>query len=370
MSFGGNYDTTGAVLWSVVLAVLLAASSVWAQGGPVAITMNPTTKNAVVGSTFDLTIAVNPATQPIDTVEAHLNFDPAIITILSVTNGTTLTSVIAPPPDNVNGRFDYAASLLGGVTVSTPFTLCTIHFRANAVGSTGVMFQHVLPRLTAAYLNGIDKTGSFGDATVIVVAPPASPATSTPGCQDLTPTPTPACQAIEATPTVPTATRTAASPTPTPTVPGCPYSFTTATGNLGATCGYTGTYTFQTGCPSLPVAFMGNGTLVDVVLGTQPAVTFSGTVQNADRATLTTVHIGTGPKEPVSAQASLSGPARNFLGISLFAGGVPFSLCPNPHGCTPEERCQFGFYSGSMIGEIDATHPLPPTNLQPVPEHP
>jgi len=151
---------------------------------------------------------------------------------------------------------------------------------------------------------------------------------------------------------------------------GCPYRFTDPTGDLGSTCGFTGTYTFQAGCPKLSVEFIGNGSTVDVVLGTQPAVTFSGTVHSATAATLTSVRIGTGQRFGVSAKATLSGPQRNFFGLSLFATGAPFSLCPQPHGCAAADRCTFGFFQGTMLGEVNPTNPLPGTFLQPVPEHP
>jgi len=159
---------------------LLCASRVFAAGS-VTINMVPASLTTTVGTHFDLTIAIDPAGQPIDTVETHFDFNATIFTIDSVTNGTVLPNVIGANPIQLAlGRFDYSASILGGGTTVPVFTLCILHCTAVGVGTSALAWQHLMPRSTGAFLVGADKTAATADASVTVNAPPTVAPTGSP----------------------------------------------------------------------------------------------------------------------------------------------------------------------------------------------
>lgn len=215
--------------WGWLIGLLVFAAN-HANAGTVTMTIDTTPVLVGLGQSFDLTINVQAGAQPIDTVGAYVDFDPGIIQITGTTPGSTLPTSIQNIVDNVNGTVDYTATILAG-TVTGSFAVVTLHVQAVGVGLTQLAFHHVLPRLTGAFLAGVDQAGSLTGATVVVTS--GTPTETPPG---------------------PTSTRTGtrtpsrtASVTPTNT-PGPP----TATPTITRTPSVTATPTAQYGCVPAP----------------------------------------------------------------------------------------------------------------------
>lgn len=146
-----------------------------------------------VGDMVDVVIVVDANTQPVDTVEAHIDFDPTLVEVVSVTEGTALPVVVQDTYDNGTGHIDYAATVFSSFKLHE-FQLAVVRFRGLAAGTTALAFQHTIPRKTAAFRSGIDVTNVILDGSIIVAPLPtptltvtASPTPST------TPTPLPCC---------------------------------------------------------------------------------------------------------------------------------------------------------------------------------
>ncbi len=89
---------------------------------------------------FDVTVIVQANDQRVDKAEIHLDFDPSIVQVISLTNGSTLTEIdSANGFDNTAGRIDYTASLPAPSTVTGTFSLVTIRFKA--IGGPWTLFN-------------------------------------------------------------------------------------------------------------------------------------------------------------------------------------------------------------------------------------
>lgn len=69
----------------------------------------PPTITTGVGQTFELPILVQANTLPVDAVSAYLNFDPALLSVATITPGTALPSLLQNQFDNTTGQIDFAA---------------------------------------------------------------------------------------------------------------------------------------------------------------------------------------------------------------------------------------------------------------------
>lgn len=106
------------------------------------------------------------------------------------------------------------------------------------------------------------------------------------------PTPTPSPTGTPGPPLTPTAT---ATPTATPT--SCPFTFTDNTLDLGVSCGYLGPFSDNPDCPAeLNALVLGDGNgLVAVSVGSDPLITFGGTVVSPTSANIIAYFVGDDP---------------------------------------------------------------------------
>ncbi|MFN7118380.1 MAG: carbohydrate-binding protein [Saprospiraceae bacterium] len=123
--------------------------------------IKPTPVQAKIGDTFSVTVEVQAGTQLVDLAEVHLNFNPAVIRVKSITPTGPLTALVLVPAsfDNINGTIDYAA----GVTTNFPsgtFNFVIIECEAIANGISGLTFNKVFPRETQV----TGQNGSGGSA--------------------------------------------------------------------------------------------------------------------------------------------------------------------------------------------------------------
>lgn len=108
---------------------------------------------------------------PVDTAQVYLVFDPDIFTADSLTAGDDLKVPLQSKLDNDLGRVDYAAGTLDN-PITAPFTLATVTFRAlAATGSQGSYITFAAlksPRQTKAIAGGGNVTGNLTAAYLVV----------------------------------------------------------------------------------------------------------------------------------------------------------------------------------------------------------
>ena len=111
-------------------------------------------------------------TNPVDTVQVYLEFDPSYLEASFLTDGGNLEIPLQLNLDNSRGRIDFSVGTLGD-SAWMPFTLATVYFRALApTGPQGryIVFADLLPpRQTKAIEGGANITGGLSSAHVVVV---------------------------------------------------------------------------------------------------------------------------------------------------------------------------------------------------------
>ncbi len=138
------------------------------DGSQVALIVTPTSLTVTAGETFTLTVQVRANAQLVDGAAAYLDFDPAVLQVVSITPGSTLNTTIQNDFDNANGRINYAAGLLGSTTSGT-FTLAQIAFQATS-GTTGtsITFSTQDPRRSDITLHGSSVLQRTAGATIAI----------------------------------------------------------------------------------------------------------------------------------------------------------------------------------------------------------
>lgn len=124
------------------------------------------------GQQFRLRIVVQAGeSNPVDTVQVYLFFDPAIFEAAAVAAGPDLEIPLQSRVDNNWGRIYYAAGTTGKA-MTAPFTLATVTFRARAAtGAPGTYITFAAlqsPRQTKAIARGDNRTGSLTSAYIVV----------------------------------------------------------------------------------------------------------------------------------------------------------------------------------------------------------
>jgi uncharacterized repeat protein (TIGR02543 family) len=158
----------------------------FALNNPVNLVLSPSADAVMIGDTFEVDILARSGSQPVVGMDAYLDFDPAILSVVDmdsgaagtqITGGQTLTSIIVNSADNTFGQLDYCAGVLGGEGISYPsgnFTIATIHFLALAETSptTAVTFSTSLERDTevSGDILGTDVTGTLTGETYTVLS--------------------------------------------------------------------------------------------------------------------------------------------------------------------------------------------------------
>ncbi|MGQ9715431.1 MAG: hypothetical protein ACUVST_11820, partial [Anaerolineae bacterium] len=160
--------------------------------GRVNLRIDPAVRNTSVGVAFTLDVLADAGTQPVDGVTVGLTFDPSLMQVTGITDGTALTQVLTRAWNNVAGTVQYEAyrSIADPPPTGT-FLVMTVHFQAlmTPTAGTTVAFN---PSQTDVLYNLTSILGTTSDGTVVIGAQTATPsATPTATATGVTPTPTP-----------------------------------------------------------------------------------------------------------------------------------------------------------------------------------
>lgn len=225
--------------WLVLVAItiLLVASPAFAQSGTV-VRVSPAAVAEQVNATFTVSInAENVAN--LTAFEVHLQFNPAVLEVLQVTNGGFVAAdfVAQNVFDNTAGTIDYAVAQMNRPPAQGSGMLLTVTFRAKANGSSTLALRATAAApsgllladqdgaaIQAAWVNGTavigaTATSTSAPATETPVTVTSTPVTSEPVTATSTPTPTPTITGV------PTTEETVTS-TPTPIVTPVPVGAT------------------------------------------------------------------------------------------------------------------------------------------------
>ena len=171
----------------LVMGSLIGARTIASSG--VDFTLVPASQAVSVGQVFTIDIDVDAGSQELDTVEAHVNFDPTYLQVVDeddnlltgVTDGaivpgsittTELTTGLLNRIDNGSGHAGIACGIPpGGEPVNEVFTLGTIRFKAVAESAgTTITFSTATGRVTLAVRSGTNVTGDRVGSTMAITA--------------------------------------------------------------------------------------------------------------------------------------------------------------------------------------------------------
>jgi LysM repeat protein len=196
-------------LWLILLIVAVALPFIpnpaLAQGGTV-VRAEASPALAQINNNITLSINVENVAN-LAAFEVHLQFNPAVLEVLQVTNGSFVAAdfVAQNVFDNTAGTLDYAIAQLNRTPVQGSGTLVTIVFRAKANGSAVIGLRSTSAAPTGLLL--ADQNGGAIQANWINATVHVGP----------TPTPTALPPTATSTPVAPspaTATPTSVAPVP------------------------------------------------------------------------------------------------------------------------------------------------------------
>ncbi|MCA9358207.1 hypothetical protein KC902_03015 [Candidatus Kaiserbacteria bacterium] len=166
-------------LWQFILAFgLFLMSSVVVHAADLSIT--PNTGSYSAGQTFTATVRAVPNGDNVNAVEASLKYDPAVLSVVSISKNGSAFSLWTTEPTFSNA----AGTIQFGGGSPTPFTstsnLITVTFRAVTAGTGAVSFTSasVLAadgRGTDVYKNGAPASFTITAATTPTPTPVADP---------------------------------------------------------------------------------------------------------------------------------------------------------------------------------------------------
>jgi len=201
-------------LIGVLLILFLALGSLanhtpaFAQAGTV-VRIDPATLTLQAGGTAEAFVRVDNVTG-LTAFEIHLAFNPAVVEVVSLSNGGFLVADFSVQNtfDNLAGTIDYAIAQLSGSPAQGSGALLKITFRAKANGSSAVTLRSV--QAAPAGLLLADSNGASIAATWVAGAVTVG---SGQGATAVPPTATPSISPTVAV----TSAVTPATATPTPT---------------------------------------------------------------------------------------------------------------------------------------------------------
>jgi len=133
--------------------ILLIGLNTYGQNG--IIQHLPSSVEIQVGDTFMVSVAVDPASEPVSVVDLHMIFDPAYLEVVSVTPVLENISgnIVNPVFDNVLGTISMGVFNLGDMLSSNYFEIMEIQFIAlAAVEETEVIHpQYMFPKTVMAF---------------------------------------------------------------------------------------------------------------------------------------------------------------------------------------------------------------------------
>lgn len=158
---------------TILLCLFMACTSLFAQTQmvllPSATTVNP-------GDNFSVVVQIQSGSDLFNVGEVHLDFDPAVVEVVSLTPGTALPVPTENAFQNSTGTIDYAAGVFGqGASISGNVDLVTINLQAVAGGTNTFTFGTVFPRETQVVNQGVNILSGTTTATITVTSPNTAP---------------------------------------------------------------------------------------------------------------------------------------------------------------------------------------------------
>jgi murein DD-endopeptidase MepM/ murein hydrolase activator NlpD len=159
-AMASNFSKAGSAANLTSLASLELAGANMALS-PSAISVAPTER-------FTVNVDIQASASPVDGAEAHLNFDPAVLKVVSITPATSLPLVIQNTFDNTIGTIDYAAGALNNQP-SGNFNLLQVTFEAKTTSAgTSITFNKTNPRSSSVIAAGVMGIGTTTNSTVVI----------------------------------------------------------------------------------------------------------------------------------------------------------------------------------------------------------
>jgi len=175
-----------------------------AQAQEVSINVSPATTEISIGDSFSIDIVIDPGAESVDSAQAYLEFDPAVLEVQQITGSGVLPIELLSNYNNTLGQIAYSSATFGAAA-SGPFTLATVQMRAlTESAGTQIAFTFFPLERRTKVRHGLvvlidHEHGVANDGNVIINA--ASPTATSPAQPTTEATPT-------ISPTLPTATST------------------------------------------------------------------------------------------------------------------------------------------------------------------
>lgn len=123
-----------------------------------------------VGTEFITVITVESGSTAINGVGAYIDFDPAVLEVVSIAAGADLSTVLQKSFNNTLGRINYAAGELSGTLPQGSIVVATITFRAKAQASNSPLtFANSAERDTDVQATSGSVLGTSYNGAVTVV---------------------------------------------------------------------------------------------------------------------------------------------------------------------------------------------------------
>ena len=146
--------------WALALLTAVDVSSAHAQDGVDFVIVDAPNDPVRSGEIFSIKIQVQAGAQQVDGAQINLDFDPAILNVVSLTPGSTLSVPIKGPKyDNDVGTIDYAAGVFSNFP-SGMFDLLTITFEVVDLRTTSLGYSSFFPRKTDVTFGGLGILGT------------------------------------------------------------------------------------------------------------------------------------------------------------------------------------------------------------------
>lgn len=135
----------------------------------VVMSITPVSSSVSIGDEFDLTIGLGCNGQPVNLASAFIDFDAAVLEVVSVTPGTTLTVPLQNSYDNQAGTIDFKAGTFLTPYPDGDFNLAVVRLKAkNEAIASPLVFHSEGLRVTDAANGSASVLGRADGATVTV----------------------------------------------------------------------------------------------------------------------------------------------------------------------------------------------------------
>ncbi len=161
----------GVLLLVGLLGEMIGLGVLVADGtGPVDIVATSGSVVGGVGTTFDLEIHALSGTQPIDTAKVIMTFDPAYVTVVTITGGSW-DLPMANEHDNTAGTLRFDGGQMWSPNKTGDVLVCTITFQVMQEGQTVIAFVEDYPDTYVGLVGDTTITGEITGASVSMPGP-------------------------------------------------------------------------------------------------------------------------------------------------------------------------------------------------------